>query len=115
MGKSYDTFAPVGPAVVSLALLDNPLDLAIGCDVAGETMQAARTSELIFDIPTLIEYLSSICTLEVGDLIFSGSPEGVGMARKPPRFLSHGDVITSTIEGLGTMTNRCVNAANFTA
>jgi len=115
MGKSFDTFAPIGPAVVTLDLLEHPEDLAIGCEVAGETMQAARTADLVFDVPTLIAYLSTICTLEVGDLIFSGTPEGVGAARKPPRFLADGEVLTSTIEGLGSMSNRCVNSPHFDA
>jgi 2-keto-4-pentenoate hydratase/2-oxohepta-3-ene-1,7-dioic acid hydratase in catechol pathway len=109
MGKSYDTFGPTGPVVVSLDEFADPDDLALRCDVAGERMQDSRTSDLIFSVPELIAYISSICTLEPGDLIFTGTPEGVGAARRPPRFLRDGDVIASTIEGVGTITNTCVN------
>jgi 2,4-didehydro-3-deoxy-L-rhamnonate hydrolase len=106
LGKSYDTFGPLGPAVVSLDQFADPADLAIRCEVNGERRQDARTSDLIFTIPQLIAYLSSICTLEPGDLIFTGTPSGVGVTSGT--FLKPGDVVTTTIEGIGTMTNRCV-------
>jgi 2-keto-4-pentenoate hydratase/2-oxohepta-3-ene-1,7-dioic acid hydratase in catechol pathway len=106
LGKSFDTFGPIGPAVVSRDALPNPDDLAIRCAVNGDVMQDARTSDLIFGVPALIAYLSGVCTLEPGDLIFTGTPAGVGAGRG--RFLKPGDVITTTIEGLGTLTNRCV-------
>ena len=97
---------PIGPAVVSLDQLADPDDLAITCDVNGERRQDARTSDLIFDVPELIAYLSAVCTLEPGDLIFTGTPAGVGSISGT--FLKPGDTITTTIEGLGTLTNRCV-------
>jgi 2-keto-4-pentenoate hydratase/2-oxohepta-3-ene-1,7-dioic acid hydratase in catechol pathway len=105
LGKSRDTYGPIGPVVVSTDSFADPADLLITCDVNGERRQEDRTSNLIFDIPTLISYLSSILSLSPGDLIFTGTPEGVGAASL--RFLGDGDVITTTIEGIGTMTNRC--------
>ena len=108
LGKSYDTFGPFGPAVVSLDALADPADLHISCAVNGEKVQDARTSDLIFPVPELVAYLSSICTLRPGDLIFTGTPSGVGVARQPARFLQPGDVVESTIEGVGTITNRAV-------
>ena len=97
---------PLGPAVVSLDQFENPDDLAITCDINGDRKQDSRTNDLIFDVPALIEYLSGICTLEPGDLIFTGTPDGVGAALG--QFLQPGDVIRTEIEGIGTMTNRCV-------
>ena len=82
--------------------------MAIHSSLAGETLQSSRTSMLIFDIPTLIEYISALCPLLPGDLIFTGTPEGVGYARKPPRFLHPGDVLTSTIEGIGDLVTHFV-------
>ena len=84
----------------------NPADLKITCDINGTRKQDSRTSDLIFDIPHLVEYLSGICSLEPGDLIFTGTPSGVGVASG--EFLKPGDIITTEIEGIGTMTNRCV-------
>lgn len=106
LGKSFDTFGPIGPAVVSTGQLANPGDLAISCDVNGTRRQEARTSDLIFDVPALVSYLSSICTLEPGDLIFTGTPSGIGATTRT--FLQPGDTVTTTIEGIGTMVNRCV-------
>ena len=91
---------------MSVDQLTDPNDLALSCDVNGTRRQEARTNDLIFDVPHLIAYLSSICTLEPGDLIFTGTPSGVGVMSGT--FLQPGDVVTTTIEGLGTMTNRCV-------
>lgn len=105
LGKSRDTYGPIGPVVVSTDSFVDPGDHLITCDINGERRQEDRTSNLIFDIPTLISYLSSILSLSPGDLIFTGTPEGVGAASL--RFLGDGDVITTTIEGIGTMTNRC--------
>jgi 2-keto-4-pentenoate hydratase/2-oxohepta-3-ene-1,7-dioic acid hydratase in catechol pathway len=105
LGKSRDTYGPIGPVVVSTDAFADPGDLAISCDINGERRQEDRTSSLLFDIPTLISYLSSILSLSAGDLIFTGTPEGVGAARL--QFLGDGDVITTTVEGIGTMTNRC--------
>ena len=106
LGKSFPAYAPIGPAVVSVDSLADPTDLGLWCEVSGERMQDSRTSNLIFSIPTLIGYLSSICTLAPGDLIFTGTPEGVGMARG--RFLAEGDVIVSGAEGIGELRNTCV-------
>ena len=105
LGKSRDTYGPIGPVVVSTDSFADPGDLRIICDVNGERRQEDRTSNLIFDIPTLVSYLSGILTLSAGDLIFTGTPDGVGAASL--RFLGEGDVITTTIEGIGTLTNRC--------
>jgi 2-keto-4-pentenoate hydratase/2-oxohepta-3-ene-1,7-dioic acid hydratase in catechol pathway len=108
LGKSAEAFGPIGPAVVSLDAVGDPDDLEIACDVAGETMQASRTSEMIFSVPRLIAHLSRTCTLEPGDLVFTGTPAGVGSVREPRRYLEAGDVITSRIERLGELRNRCV-------
>lgn len=105
LGKSRDTYGPIGPVVVSTDSFTDPGDLLITCDVNAERRQEDRTSNLLFDIPTLISYLSSILTLAPGDLIFTGTPKGVGVASL--RFLQPGDVITTTIEGIGSMTNQC--------
>lgn len=106
MGKSYDTFGPTGPVLASVDSFTNPDAVSISCDVSGERMQAACTDDLIFTVPQLVEYLSSVCTLEPGDLIFTGTPSGVGAARG--RYLTAGDVITSTMDVVGTMTNQCI-------
>ena len=108
MGKSLDTFGPLGPALVSLDEVRDPNDLALTCDVGGERMQDARTSDMVFGVPALIAFLSSLCTLEPGDLVFTGTPSGVGSTRTPRRYLAAGEEIVSTIEGLGTLRNRCV-------
>ena len=105
LGKSRDTYGPTGPVVVSTDSFATPGDLRITCDINGERRQDDRTSNLVFDIPSLISYLSSILTLSPGDLIFTGTPDGVGAASL--RFLVDGDVISTTIEGIGTLTNRC--------
>jgi 2,4-didehydro-3-deoxy-L-rhamnonate hydrolase len=105
LGKSRDTYGPIGPFVVSMDSFANPEDLQITCDINGERRQDDRTSNLVFDVPALISYLSSILTLSPGDLIFTGTPDGVGAASL--RFLVDGDVISTTIEGIGTLTNRC--------
>lgn len=107
LGKSYDTFGPIGPALVSLTSLPQPEDLALRCWVNGDLMQNSRTSEMIFPVPSLIAFLSRRCTLEPGDLIFTGTPAGVGSTRKPRRYLRPGDQIDSEIEGLGRLSNRC--------
>jgi 2,4-diketo-3-deoxy-L-fuconate hydrolase len=105
LGKSRDTYGPIGPVIVSTDSFSDPGDLLITCDVNGDRRQEDRTSNLLFDIPTLISYLSDILTLSPGDLIFTGTPEGVGAASL--QFLVDGDLITTTIEGIGTMNNRC--------
>jgi 2-keto-4-pentenoate hydratase/2-oxohepta-3-ene-1,7-dioic acid hydratase in catechol pathway len=108
MGKSADTFGPIGPAVVTLDALADPDDLALWCEIGGERLQDDRTSNLIFPVAELVSYLSRFCTLEPGDLIFTGTPAGVGSTRDPRRYLVPGDVIESGIEGLGRLRNRCI-------
>lgn len=108
MGKSADTFGPLGPAVVSLDAFRDPNDLELGCSIGDEQVQRSRTSDMVFGVPEVIEFLSRYCTLEPGDLIFTGTPAGVGSARDPRRYLKSGEVISSTIEGIGTLVNRCV-------
>ena len=108
LGKSHRNFSPVGPAIVTLDELENPWDLGLTCSVNGVMMQDARTTYFINDVSRLITYLSSICELLPGDIIFTGTPSGVGFGMDPPQYLEPGDVIVSTIEGLGEITNRCV-------
>ena len=106
LGKSRDTYGPCGPAVVSTDLIAEPSDLRITCDINGERRQSGNTGQLIFDVPTLISCLSEILTLEVGDLIFTGTPEGIGASSG--EFLAAGDVIETWIEGLGKLRNVCI-------
>jgi 2-keto-4-pentenoate hydratase/2-oxohepta-3-ene-1,7-dioic acid hydratase in catechol pathway len=106
LGKSFPTFGPIGPAVVSVDAFPDPDDIGLWCEVSGERMQDARSRDLIFRVPDLVAYLSSVCPLAPGDLIFSGTPEGVGMARG--RYLQPGDVIRSGAEEIGELVNRCV-------
>jgi 2-keto-4-pentenoate hydratase/2-oxohepta-3-ene-1,7-dioic acid hydratase in catechol pathway len=106
LGKSFPAYSPIGPALVSVDSLADPDDIALWCDVSGERMQDSRSSHLIFSIPTLVAYLSSVCPLEPGDLVFTGTPDGVGMARG--RFLAEGDVVVSGAEGIGELRNACV-------
>ncbi|HAN36051.1 MAG TPA: fumarylacetoacetate hydrolase, partial [Acidimicrobiaceae bacterium] len=99
-------FGPIGPAVVSLDAFPDPDNVGLWCDVAGERMQDARTDDLIFSVPEIIEYLSAICTLTAGDIIFTGTPSGVGGSRG--RFLAEGETIDSGAEIIGSLHNRCV-------
>jgi 2-keto-4-pentenoate hydratase/2-oxohepta-3-ene-1,7-dioic acid hydratase in catechol pathway len=108
LGKSRATFGPIGPAIVSLDELATPLDLAITCDLDAERMQSSRTSQLIFGVPELVAYLSRHCELLPGDLVFTGTPGGVGSARK--RYLKAGETIRTELEGVGRLVNRCVAA-----
>lgn len=107
LGKSRRGYAPMGPWLVTPDELDDPDDLALGCSIDGEVVQDARTSDLIFDVPHLVAELSAVVTLLPGDVIFTGTPEGVGMARTPPRALRPGQVIESWIDGIGRMRNTC--------
>lgn len=108
LGKSFDTFCPIGPAVVTLDELESPLDLRVRCLLNGEVVQDDTTADMIVDVPHLVELLSSVMTLGTGDVCLTGTPAGVGHARTPPRYLRPGDVLETTIEGLGTMRNRCL-------
>lgn len=106
LGKSFSGFGPTGPAIVAPDAFADRDDIGLWCDVAGERMQDARTSLLIFPVPTLVAYLSSITPLQPGDLIFTGTPAGVGMARD--RFLVEGETIVSGAEVIGELHNRCI-------
>lgn len=103
LAKSLQNFSPIGPWITTLDELDNPLDLAIECRNSDEVLQSSRTTSLIFDVPTLIEYLSSLVELRPGDLVFTGTPDGVGVGRRPRVFIKPGWAITSSIEGLGSI------------
>jgi len=111
LGKSYPGFGPVGPWLVTTDEFGNPDDLELGCSINGVQMQKARTRELIFGVPELIEQISKVTPLLPGDLIFTGTPSGVGLGRRPQRWLAPGDVLTSYIEGIGEMSHRFVASA----
>ena len=106
LGKSRDTYGPTGPLLVSTDVVANPDDLKITCSVNGEVRQADRTSNMVFDVSYLISYLSNVLTLEAGDIIFTGTPAGVGAANG--RFLKPGDEVVTEIEGIGLMRNNCI-------
>ena len=108
MGKTFDTFGPMGPALVTSDEVSDPHNLAIRFRLNGKTMQDSSTCQLIFGVDEVVSYLSRVFTLEPGDVIFTGTPPGVGMARKPPVFLANGDVAEVEIEGLGTLRNTVV-------
>ena len=105
LGKSFDTFGPMGPYLVSPDSLQNKESLQIECKVNQEVRQKDNTNDLIFDIPSIISYLSEIVTLNTGDVIFTGTPGGVGVMEG--KFLKDGDVLRTSIEGLGTLKNDC--------
>lgn len=105
LGKTFDTFAPFGPELVTADEIDDPGRLDVALRLNGETMQNSNTRQLIFDLPKLVEYVSSVCTLLPGDVLFTGTPPGVGAARKPPVFLRPGDVVEVEIERLGVLRN----------
>ncbi len=106
-GKSLDTFCPLGPYLVTKDEIADPQKLAIRCTVNGQVMQNSNTSEMIFGVRYLIEYLSRAFTLLPGDVITTGTPDGVGVFRSPPLFLKDGDTVTMEIEGLGQLSNLC--------
>lgn len=108
LGKSRRGYGPMGPYLVTVDELADRDDLGLGCSVDGDTVQDARTSDLIFTVPQLIAELSGVLPLLPGDVIFTGTPAGVGITSQPPRFLQPGDVLESWIEGIGTIRNRCV-------
>lgn len=111
LAKSYDAFGPIGPTMVTPDEVADPDDLALSCRVAGEVRQQARTSDFIFDVAYLMAWLSRYVTLEVGDLIFTGTPGGVGDSMDPPTYLRDGEVVETTVEGIGTLRNRIVAGA----
>ncbi|GAA1845757.1 fumarylacetoacetate hydrolase family protein [Pseudonocardia ailaonensis] len=108
LGKSFRGFAPTGPWIVTVDEVENPDDLELGCAVDGEQVQLGRTADLLFGVPALIEGLSAVTSLLPGDLIFTGTPAGVGMGRTPQRFLQPGEVLTSHIEDIGELTQTFV-------
>jgi 2-keto-4-pentenoate hydratase/2-oxohepta-3-ene-1,7-dioic acid hydratase in catechol pathway len=105
-GKSFDTFAPAGPCMVTADEIPDPGRLAIQMRLNGQVMQDSNTAELIFSVDHLVSYISSFCTLHPGDLIFTGTPSGVGMGRRPPVYLKPGDVTEVQIERIGVLRNR---------
>ncbi|HWD25119.1 MAG TPA: fumarylacetoacetate hydrolase family protein [Acidimicrobiales bacterium] len=107
-GKTFDNTTPVGPFLVSLDELDDPFDLEVRCEIDGFVTQHDRTSELVFGPLEIVAYCSQICTLAPGDIISTGTPAGVGDGRVPPVYLRPGQVVTSTIEGVGQCVNRTV-------
>lgn len=108
MGKSFPTFCPIGPAIVTADEIADPHELAIGLTIDGVVHQNSNTRELIFKIPELIEYLSSITPLLPGDVVSTGTPYGVGLGRTPKRWLKPGETVTITVDGLGSLTNPVV-------
>lgn len=116
LGKSFAGFLPLGPALVTLDEFADPDDLAVETLIDGETVQSSRTSDLIFSVPTLVSYLSHIVELRPGDVILTGTPAGVGLGMKPPRYLRPGEEVTTRIEGIGELHQVCVApAAPFVA
>lgn len=104
-GKTFDTFCPLGPCLVTTDSLDSPNSLSIKTILNGEVVQDWDTGDMIFDVPALIEFLSASTTLLPGSVILTGTPHGVGMARKPPLWLKPGDTVTIDIERIGQLTN----------
>ena len=108
-GKTFDTFAPLGPCLVTPASIPHPNALKIRTVLNGEAVQDWNTNDMIFDVPTLIEFLSGSTTLLPGTVIITGTPQGVGMARKPPLWLKSGDTVTIEIEQIGALTNPVID------
>ncbi|WP_345412265.1 fumarylacetoacetate hydrolase family protein [Pseudonocardia xishanensis] len=107
LGKSYAGFGPIGPWLVTPDELPDRDDLELVCEINGEQVQKGRTSAMVWSLPELVSVLSAICPLRPGDVIFTGTPAGVGAARNPKRFLSPGDVVVSRIEGVGEIRQEC--------
>ncbi|MDA0744901.1 MAG: fumarylacetoacetate hydrolase family protein [bacterium] len=108
LGKTFDTFAPLGPHIVTTDEIPNPHDLGIRCIVNGETVQNSKTDQLIFKIEHLIYYLSQVFTLSPGDLLFTGTPPGVGMGRTPQLWLKPGDTVACEVDSIGRIENPVV-------
>jgi 2-keto-4-pentenoate hydratase/2-oxohepta-3-ene-1,7-dioic acid hydratase in catechol pathway len=109
LGKSFTGFAPIGPALVTADELANPGDIGLGCLVNGQPMQDGRTGDMIFSIPQLLEFLSAVLPLLPGDLIFTGTPSGVGWARTPRLLLQVGDELLTWVEGIGEMRHHFIH------
>jgi 2-keto-4-pentenoate hydratase/2-oxohepta-3-ene-1,7-dioic acid hydratase in catechol pathway len=105
LAKSLPGFGPIGPALVTLDELADPDDLALDCALNGTMMQSSRTSEMVFSVPSIIAQISATCLMLPGDLIFTGTPSGVGARQDPPRFLKDGDVLVTRVEGIGELRN----------
>jgi 2-keto-4-pentenoate hydratase/2-oxohepta-3-ene-1,7-dioic acid hydratase in catechol pathway len=105
LGKSYPGFAPTGPCLVSVDEFADRDNIRLGCSLDGETLQEGSTDDFVFDVATIVSYLSGIVTLLPGDLIFTGTPSGIGSRRTPPRFLSPGSELVSWVEGIGEIRN----------
>jgi 2-keto-4-pentenoate hydratase/2-oxohepta-3-ene-1,7-dioic acid hydratase in catechol pathway len=108
MSKSFPSFCPIGPAIVTADEIPDPHQLAIGLTIDDVVMQSSNTRELVFKIPELIEYLSSITPLLPGDIVSTGTPPGVGLGRTPKRWLKAGESVTVIVEQLGSLTNPVV-------
>jgi 2-keto-4-pentenoate hydratase/2-oxohepta-3-ene-1,7-dioic acid hydratase in catechol pathway len=108
LSKCFPTFCPLGPAIVTADEIPDPHTLKIGLSIDGEVLQNSNTSNMVFKIPQLIEYLSSITPLLPGDIVSTGTPPGVGLGRNPKRWLRPGETVTVTVEGLGSLTNPVV-------
>lgn len=109
IGKTFDSFGPMGPVLVSKDEVDDPNNLTIRFELNGRVLQDSNTNQLVFDVPALLEYLSSVMTLEPGDVVSTGTPPGVGMARKPPIYLQPGDSCCVYVEGIGELVNPCID------
>lgn len=109
IGKTFDTFGPMGPVLVSRDEVPDVNNLRVRFDLNGRILQDSSTSQLVFDVPALLEYLSTVMTLEPGDIVSTGTPPGVGMARKPPVYLQPGDTCTVFVEGIGELVNPCIS------
>ena len=105
ISKSFDTFAPTGPWIVTRDEIADPHALELQLEIGGDVLQHSNTRELVFGVPALIEYISSVVTLEPGDIVATGTPAGVGFARKPPRYLRPGDEVVIRIQGIGELRN----------
>ncbi len=108
LGKSLPGFGPIGPWLVTLDEFDDPNDLELGCAIDGEQMQLGRTSDLIFSVPALVAKLSATMPLLPGDVIFTGTPSGVGLGRTPQRWLADGEELVTHIEGIGELRHRFI-------
>jgi 2,4-diketo-3-deoxy-L-fuconate hydrolase len=111
LGKSFPRFGPIGPWLVTPDEFADRDDLLLECEINGESVQTGRTRDLIFPVANLVHRLSTVLTLEPGDVIFTGTPAGVGMGRVPPRWLADGDELVSRIEGIGELRHRLVTAS----
>jgi 2-keto-4-pentenoate hydratase/2-oxohepta-3-ene-1,7-dioic acid hydratase in catechol pathway len=115
LGKSFPTFCPIGPWVVTADELTDPHNLDVRLTIDGETLQQANTRDLIFDIPAVLGYISAIVALQPGDIVSTGTPQGVGLGRTPQRWLRPGEEVAIEISGIGRLVNRTVNAGSVNA